>query len=75
MAKKRITLRAWRVSEAAPSGLSVWFDPDREYVEIYELEPLPEDGVGECSEGDDQRSLGLFPRSTIEGHLEDDLPF
>jgi len=53
-AKKPIVVRNWRVVEASPSGLFVWFDPSRESVEVYELmEPLKNEGVADALERDD----------------------
>ncbi len=52
MARKPI--RAWRVVEAQPHGLMVWFDPRTEFVRLFELkEPPIESGVGDLCEGDD----------------------
>ena len=75
MARKRIVLRSWRVQEAEPSGLFVWFDPDREGVELYELDPPTESGVGDPCEEDDQR--GLWDSSDQVNELVDsnELPF
>jgi len=56
----KMVLRAWRVQDAEPSGLMVWFDPERERIEIHELEHHPEDGVPAVRERDD---LDLFGRS------------
>ncbi len=33
-------------------GMFVWFDPDREEVQLYDLEPPMDSGVLEYSEGD-----------------------
>ena len=73
----KLVLRNWRVVEAQPSGMYVWFDPCRERVELFELEePTAEAGVGEPGEGDDQRGLfdAQYPgnREVVES---DDLPF
>jgi len=75
MAKK--VLRAWRISEADPSGSFVWFDPSREFVEIHDLEPPKDSGVVAFDEGDDQRSLfGCSESSSTDPHpCGDDLPF
>ncbi len=55
-------LSNWRVIRAEPSGLFVWFDPDRESVELYELEPSPEERVDERHErGDSDGQLELLP--------------
>ena len=53
IAKKRIELRSWRVAEASPSGLFVWFDPARESVELYELDPQRPLGVADALERDE----------------------
>ena len=52
MARKLI--RQWRVSKAEPSGLMIWFDPSRELVRLYELDPREDPGVHEVLEGDDR---------------------
>ncbi len=68
-------LRNWRVVDASPSGLFVWFDPSRESVELYELEPEVEPRVADASEGDDQRQIRLFQSDQNEVVVVDDLPF
>ena len=60
---KKIILRSWRVTHAEPSGLFVWFDPTREAVELYELEPPKDEGVAKANEGDDQYDLEYDPQS------------
>jgi len=73
-ARKRLVLRKWRVQDAEPSGLFVWFDPTRESVELYELEPQLEAGVGEDLEGDD--SDGQSGRDQVNGlGSQPELPF
>jgi len=66
---KRLMLRSWRVVGAEPSGLFVWFDPARESVELYELEPPEIPGVDAYSEeGDQDRSDPsnlLFPQGEL----------
>ena len=75
-AKKRIELRSWRVAEAQPSGLFVWFDPARESVELYEVEPPTESGVGDPNEKDDHGQIWLFQSDQNEVlELVEDLPF
>jgi len=73
---KRIVLRNWRVSKAEPSGLFVWYDPDREVVELYELDPETESRVADALEGVDPKE-GQLPLSIVSGHPSglDDLPF
>ena len=72
---KRVPLRGWRVSSAEPSGLHVWFDPKREALRLYELEPLPEEGVHEVREGDDAQEL-VPETDQVQGVFEfEDLPF
>ena len=71
---KRLILRAWRVSEADPSGAHVWFDPEREEVRLYELDPQTETGVRKCSEGDDlYEQHELFQVTPVI--FDDGLPF
>jgi len=74
-ARKRVVLRSWRVQEAEPSGFFVWFDPTREGIELYELDPPTESGVADACEGDDQRGLWDAPGSSNNEVVEDDLPF
>ena len=69
---KKIILRSWRVSHADPSGLFVWFDPSRESVELYELDPPKDEGVAIASEGDDQ--VDMYDPS-IDINEIGDLPF
>ena len=75
MARKRVVLRSWRVMEASPSGLFVWYDPTRESVELFELEPPSETGVADACEGVDQRGLWDGPDQVMVRPFEDDLPF
>ncbi len=75
MARKRVMLRAWRVSEATPSGSFVWFDSTREVVEIYELEPSEIRRVADALERDDQRGLFDEPDQVNDELVEDELPF
>ncbi len=75
---KKIVLCNWRVIKAEPSGLFVWFDPDRESVELYEVEPLLEGGVASASEGDDQTRLFAGASSSDDTPVDpdgSDLPF
>ncbi len=76
IAMKRIVLRSWRVVEAEPSGFFVWYDPTREGIELYELEPPKDSGVVAFSEGDDQIDAfpALDPSDTHRDPL-DGLPF
>jgi len=77
LTERRLVLRSWRVVEAEPSGLFVWYDPSREAVQLYEVEPPMESGVGDPCEGDDQRSL-WSSREELDSGLppgEEGLPF
>ena len=74
MAKKLLVLRSWRVQKAEPSGFFVWYDPSREGIELYELEPPKDEGVPEVLEADDQRSLWCDPNQ-VQTVVSDDLPF
>ncbi len=61
--------------EAQPHGLTVWFDPEVERVELHDVEPPSEDGVLEVREAGDRRGLwdALYPgRREV---LEEGLPF
>ena len=51
---KRLVLRSWRVFKAEPSGALVWFDPDKEEVMLFELEPEEDPRVADALERDDQ---------------------
>ena len=70
---KRLVLRSWRVTKAEPSGLFVWFDPDRESVELYEVDPPWKRGVLAFGERDDQ--LDLLESILVSDRHSDDLPF
>jgi len=50
MARKMIA--QWRVSQADPSGLTLWFDPMTEFPRLYELEPSLRRGVDDSTRGD-----------------------
>ena len=69
---KKIMLRSWRVTKASPSGLMVWFDPDRESIELYEMDPQLEAGVADACEGDDQSDM--FDPKSGKNEFEE-LPF
>ena len=49
---KRKSIAQWRVCQAEPSGLLLWFDPMTEFPRLYELEPSLRSGV-ETLVGDD----------------------
>ena len=71
----RKPIRSWRVSKAEPSGLQVWFDPVKEFVRLYALEPSEIPRVADALERGDQLDL-VFPLSSKRGVvLSDDLPF
>jgi len=70
---KELVVRRWRFQEAKPSGLHVWFDPTREVVRLFELEPGTEDRVPVVGERDDWDSPD--DRLDVEQVVEDDLPF
>ena len=74
---ERIVLRSWRVSKADPSGCTVWFDPSREQLQLYALDPPKDEGVADALEGDDQLGLGLpIPSNEPPGSSDPgDLPF
>ena len=72
---KRLVLRSWRVVTAEPSGSFVWFDPEREEVRLYALEPPTESGVLEVSEGDDYPQLWDEVDQVIPVVEDDGLPF
>ncbi len=55
MAKRR-QLHFWRVSRAEPFGLNVWFDPSRERLRLYDVDPGEEAGVPAVPEFDDDDS-------------------
>ena len=71
-----IPLRMWRVVEAEPDGCTCWFDPSREQLKLYELEPGDFPGVGERCEGDDQECAPVAPdQLTLPGIDDPGLPF
>jgi len=70
----RKVLRSWRVTEASPSGCHVWFDPLRETIALFELEPSPEERVDDVSEGDGSDDSRPEQISLME-LVEDELPF
>ena len=73
---KRLVLRSWRLMDADPSGLFVWYDPTRESIELYELDPPKESGVPEVGERDDFGQIGMFQSSVNEPESDDSgLPF
>ena len=74
---RELILRSWRVTEAQPHGLTVWFDPHREQLKLYELEPPDYSGVREGCEGDDQETDPGAPKQheQICLDLETGLPF
>ena len=74
MTAKRLPIRMWRVSRAAPFGLHVWFDPDTEFPRLYELEPHSKSGVPEVSEVDDCTVENESQQRSLLFHQEE-LPF
>ena len=54
---KEIPLRSWRVSAADPRGSTCWFDPSREQLKLFELDPGSHPGVHEVLRGDDYEDL------------------
>ncbi len=63
------------MTDASPSGMNVWFDPERETVKLYLLEPPEGSGVGEPCEGDDLNDSSDPDQVQLILPLEDDLPF
>ena len=60
----------WRICQAEPSGLLLWFDPMTEFPRLYELEQSLRSGVDSFNERDDlartvsqyqQLALGELP--------------
>jgi len=51
---KELVLRSWRMMKADPSGLMCWFDPEREKLMLFELDPREDSRVDALCEGDDQ---------------------
>ena len=70
---KKIILRSWRVMHADPSGLFVWYDPTRESVELFELDPPKNEGVAIACEGDDQ--IDMYDPQSGKNELDHELPF
>jgi len=75
MTAKRLPIRMWRVTRAAPFGLHVWFDPDTEFPRLFELEPHSRSGVGDPSEGDDRIRFRDGPEEKKQMFLDEELPF
>ena len=76
MARKKIV--QWRISQAEPSGLTLWFDPMTEFPRLFELEPHLRSGV-ETLVGDDAnganelREVSKYQQlSLLEGELPPD---
>ena len=66
MNSERIEICQWRVCQAQPSGLLVWFDPETEVVRLYARDPMePSEGSGvvASSERDD-------PDEYCSSHIE-----
>ena len=57
MMANELEVRNWRMTEASPSGLHLWFDPLRETVKLFELDPGEFPGVHEVLEGDDHEDV------------------
>ena len=73
---RRIAIRLWRLWRAEPSGLLLWFDPEREFPRLYELEPQMKSGVEGYCEGDDlDRDPGLTEQKPIVLYRQIQLPF
>jgi len=72
---KRLPIRMWRVSRAAPYGLHLWFDPDTERPRLYELEPHLKSGVPEGGERDDCDSFAVDLDQKKQMFLQEELPF
>jgi len=72
---KELVLRSWRVSQAEPSGAHVWFDPTREQLKLFALEPSTEERVANASEGDDYYEGGALDQVKSRLAPGDGLPF
>ena len=66
MIARRKIIAQWRVSQADPSGLTLWFDPMTEFPRLYELEPSWKPGVDTPVREDGRELDGLFPPSIKE---------
>ncbi len=55
-----LPIRNWRITEAEPSGLHLWFDEEREGVLLYELTPPVGERISEVS-----------PRVDVGGNMND----
>ena len=64
----------WRVSQALPFGLQVWFDPEVEELVLMELEPSDIPRVGEVLEGVDP-IVSPDGESSKNEFVQDELPF
>jgi len=74
--RSRIPIRSWRVCEAEPHGLQMWFDPRTERPRLYTLgsrEQIPGAGVASSDEEDDlfDRVVQDPSETLIEVRLDD----
>ena len=74
MAKRKLICQ-WRVMEAEPSGLLLWFDPETEFPRLYEVEPPRDSGVDSYCEEDDQDPGAEDPSRDKQMFRQERLPF
>ena len=70
---RELRIRMWRMSKAAPYGMHLWFDPDTEYVRVFE-EPRAKRGVPAVPDVDDVISSDESDQLTLLVS-PDELPF
>jgi len=70
-------IRNWRVTEAEPFGLHVWFDPRSERVEIVLLEVgMEHPGEVEGNPGEGAVADEYYPGGALDTkYQQDNLPF
>jgi len=58
-----LTIRMWRIQEADPVGVHMWFDPRDEAVKLYRIPHRDGEGAGGILEGvDSQGDSGYLDR-------------
>ncbi len=77
---ERLQVRAWRMMDAEPFGVLVWFDPSCEVVQVFSvakgsLERIPVEGVRSAVRGHETDNYDLFEAQIRSSSSDDDLPF
>jgi len=72
MAKRKM-ISNWRICQAEPSGLLLWFDPMIEFPRLFELEPSLRSGVDNSDERDDlARTVSKYQQLSLLDELPPD---